>query len=327
NASGPEQAWQWGRFFFGMIPAAGLGAPLNILAVLGLAWLVARRPRDAAGLLGGPAVIFLSYAATHRSMPRWYETVTPLVALGAGLGTALTGRAVARTIGRPRLGNAAAIGLLACSLGLPVAMAVHYDWILRQPGSRRLATTWIARHIPPGAHIVLTQWRWASPDVPEDKYRVTWLVTGSPERLYAGLRLKALLDGPLGRGLQTLAPHGFARLRQRQEAFLAAGQRLEDLLPALPGDAEWAVVNEQELSRAAANAPGPFEPVAGHRYEAFGPLLQRWYRALLDGLYKQATRTWVFKPSPLEEHPWGIEPYGSPTLVIFRLAPTRTAVP
>ncbi|MCX7599655.1 MAG: hypothetical protein N2512_12430, partial [Armatimonadetes bacterium] len=39
NASGPEQAWQWGRFFFGMIPAAGLGAPLNILAVLGLAWL------------------------------------------------------------------------------------------------------------------------------------------------------------------------------------------------------------------------------------------------------------------------------------------------
>lgn len=327
NASGPEAAWQVGRFFFGMTPVAGLGAPLNIFAIFGLAWLAARRLKDAAVLLSGPTVLFLSYVATHRFMPRWYETVMPFVCLGVALGAAATGRALGRIVARPRLCAWAAAAVLATCLIRPTAMAVHYDWILRQPGTRRQATAWIADHIPPGAHVVLTQWRWASPDVPEDKYQVTWLVAGSPERLYTGLRLKTFLNGPWGRRLQRFAPRGFARLRQRQELFLAAGDRPSDLLPDMPGDAEWAIVNESELARAAANAPGPFEPVRGRRYEAFGPMVQRWASVLLASLRQRAEQSQVFASTPAEEHPWGPEPYGSPTLVIFRLVPARPAGP
>lgn len=322
NASGPEPAWQLGRFFFGMTPPAGLGAPLNALALLGLAWFAARRPRDALVVLSGPTLALLAYASTNRFMSRWYETVVPFVALGVGMGACAVSQVLGRAVRSGRAGAWLASVVVAGSLAPPVAQAARYDWILLQPGTRRTASGWIEQSVPAGAHVVLTQWRWASPDVPQDKYRTTWLVVGSPERLYAGLRLKALLDGPVGHWLRKLAPRGLARLRQRQEAFLTTGQRLEDLLPPLPKDAEWAVVNLRELSMAAANACGAFEPVPGVRYEAFGPLVLEWSQTLLSTLHERAEQRWVFTGSEAEEHPWGVEPYGSPTLVIFRLAPT-----
>jgi len=315
NRTGPEAAWQLGRFFFRATPAAGVGWPLNLVALGGLALLAWQRKREAAVVLAGPLLVYLSFVSTTRFVPRWYEMLVPFVALGIGLGFAWAAEALPVRRGL-------ALGLAATVLGLllvgPARLAAQYDRLLLERGSRALATEWVEQNIPPGSSVALTQWLWAGPDVPPEKYRVQWVLPGSPERLYAGLKLKWILDDDLGAALKSWRPEAYARLRERQERWLSRGTSMQDLLPDYRLQTEWVVVNADHLASAAKHTARGWAPVPGQApLPYFGPLLSRWQQQLnqyLSHNYEVAFATPALGP----RHPWGLAPYGSPQILIYR---------
>jgi hypothetical protein len=313
NHSGPDAPWQVHRFFFTMTPAAGLGWPLNLFALGGLIWLAVRRRREAAVLLLPPAVVYLSFAATTRFVPHWYEMVMPFVSLGAGLGVAWS---VEKLMGTRRAVWVGGV-LLAVMLAKPIAYEVWYDWLLLRPGSRDTMSAWVAKNIPKGGRVALTQWLWAGPDVPGSYYDVEWVLPASPERLYTGLRLKMLLDGVAGRVMKRFSPHGYEVLRQRQEGYLKMGESVSSLLPRLPVDAEWVIVNREYLRRSVEGAPRAIEPVPGKSFPAFGPILARYY-AELDRFLTRHYRVAAVAGNALDQHPWSLWPYGSPLIVLYQ---------
>ncbi len=302
NRTGPEAAWQVHRFFFGMTPVAGMGWPLNLLALGGLGWLALRRGREAAVVLSGPALVYLSFATTTRFLPRWYEMLMPFVALGVGLALARLAEAALRP---GRTASLVAGLALAAMLARPVAHEVRYDRLLLRPGSRAAVTEWVRDRVPEGGKVALTQWLWAGPDLPEQRYALEWVLPGSPERLQAGLKLRAILDGPWGRRLARCCPGTYLRLRQRQAEWLAPGESLADLVPPLPADAEWVIVNLCYQQTAAAGAPRDFQPLLRRHQQELRSLLSRDY----EPVFRAGTAA--------DEHPWGLWPYGSPEVVVY----------
>jgi 4-amino-4-deoxy-L-arabinose transferase-like glycosyltransferase len=319
NKCGPEAPWQVARFLFGMTPAAGMGWPLNLVALVGLGWLVVNKRRETAVLLAGAVLVFLSYASTTRFFERWYETLMPFVAMGVGIGVAwMAGRVLRRT-------RAAAVILgslaLAAMLAKPVAYEAWYDWILTQTGSRRVATAYLGRHIPPGSVVAQGQWAWAGPDLPAQRYKVRWMIAGSPERLYAGLRLKGLMEGRFGEKLKVISPSSYGALKAREKELLLAGEDLKALLPRIPADADWVIVNTEAARRAVESAPREFAPAPGMRYPSYQAMLRGAYNEIFRELGARQVSQLQISGGHREHHPWGTWPYGSPNLLIFQLRP------
>ncbi len=323
NASGPEAPWRLGRFLFSMTPPGGMGLPLTLAALVGFGWMVVKKRREAVILLAGAVLVWLAYAGTRRFFDRWYETLIPFMAMGAGIGVAY----VARTLlGRWRVAAlAAACVVMAAMVAKPAAFEVWYDQILTAPGTRRAATAYVADKIPEGATVVLTQYAWAGPDVPSGKYKVEWSIPGSPERTYTGLKLKAMLDGGFGQRLKRLSPSAYGKLEARERDFLASGEDLEALVPKLPENAEWAVVNTEGIARVLESSSQGLTPLPGKGSASFQALLHEGYGQMLADLHDREITEESFDPEPRARHPWGTWPYGSPRIVIYHLRPATAA--
>jgi hypothetical protein len=315
NHSGAEQAWQVRRFFC-RPEAAGVGWPLNVVALLGVIVLAVRNWRAAAVLLSGPLAMYLSFAATSRFVVRWYEPIVPWMALGAGV--ALSWPAAAAR-GWRRAATVASALVVAALVAPALVWELRYDWTLLQPSSRRLATAWVREHIPPASRVALLQWAWAGPDVPEDRYRVEWCLPASLERWWAARCLGELLDGPLGRFLQRWAPAGWQKVRARQQKFWSrplpsATPDLDLFLPPLPREADWVIVNDGFWDRVIAEAA---PSCAGVPYRAGLIQYRRELEQLLATHFCLAAR---FGQPGLRDPPQGAWPYGSPPLAIYRRA-------
>lgn len=144
------------------------GAPLLLLAALGLAWLVWRRPK-AAFLLGGIAAVMAFIVATYRA-PQSVEYLMPAyvpVALCIGCAAAWPLRAFSQDVPAekksrslsfyPLLAALCVLPILYLGLAhLPSYLLLHHD------RSARTYAEGVLLAAPPGAHI-LSNWHWYTP--------------------------------------------------------------------------------------------------------------------------------------------------------------------
>jgi hypothetical protein len=173
-----QQVWANLAHFAGTWSLAG-GA-----ALLGLAALLRTQPRRAA-LLGLPILAYLLILSCNPDggWPRYLLAVLPGWALLASEGLALCAG-----------GSAPAIGLLTAALavGPGIAQCAMQDRDMRLPDTRQLARSWVLKHVPQGATLILDEPH-ASPDLVMAREEVEELVqrtqaAGSPRaRLFRGM--------------------------------------------------------------------------------------------------------------------------------------------
>lgn len=138
----------------------GLGWVPALAGLAGAVLLLARRSWSTALVLLPAPLVFLIFMGTEqRFYGRWLLPIFPIVALLAGYAVVesvrwisrRTGSSPSRRILTPLAGALATALLLAQSL----AADVHNDAVLSRPDTRNLARTWMVRHIPAGAGVVI----------------------------------------------------------------------------------------------------------------------------------------------------------------------------
>lgn len=123
------------------------GPALEVVGLIGIVWLLARRNKMAALAASFPILYFIAAGGTIAPFIRYMLPLAPALAIGAGV---LLGDG----IDRPRWrGLALAVaGLTLVTTGL---YAVAYMNVFRQPDSRLAASAWIEQNIPEGASVLI----------------------------------------------------------------------------------------------------------------------------------------------------------------------------
>lgn len=123
------------------------GVPIAAAAAVGVVWMLAAAPANAALLLAFP-VPFLLFIANTAPASRYLNPVLPFLALFAGWALSA---AAARLRLRP-----AAFGLLIGLVAAPALVdSIRADRFFRQDDTRTLAERWIETHIPAGATVLV----------------------------------------------------------------------------------------------------------------------------------------------------------------------------
>jgi dolichyl-phosphate-mannose-protein mannosyltransferase len=211
----------------------GMGWPLYLLALAGLAWALAARGAREAVLLAF-AVPYLLVIVTWSS--RFERYALPLLPSLTLLGAVVVVRGVgwlserARLVPGPwpavALAGAATL-LLAPALGRVAA----YHRLLAQPDTRELGASWVERQVPPGTRIALEPYSLSLPvarrQLREGLESLASLQRPGPVALpperggredgYWLVRLDAYdLDGLLAEGVQYVVLSGFVYQRHRR---------------------------------------------------------------------------------------------------------------
>jgi hypothetical protein len=132
----------------------GVGWPLFVAGLIGMVWMLATRPRQAAIIFAFPIVYYFVAGRGYTVFVRYMVPIVPFLCLGAG---ALITTMYAGIERRHRtLARVVAAGLLAFCAGPTALKAVEFDRLLSRTDSRVLATDWVAQHIPSGASILMT---------------------------------------------------------------------------------------------------------------------------------------------------------------------------
>jgi len=125
----------------------GLGPALEILGLVGVVWLLARRDKRAAVLAAFPIVYFLTAGRTVAPMIRYSIPLAPALAMAAGV---VGADWLARR--RWRAVAAVVVGAAVVTTGL---YALAYMNVFRQPDSRVQASRWLVRNVPANARILV----------------------------------------------------------------------------------------------------------------------------------------------------------------------------
>ncbi|MBC7287285.1 MAG: glycosyltransferase family 39 protein [Armatimonadetes bacterium] len=311
NKTGPAPPWQMSWFWFYMKPAAGVGWPLNLFALLGIGALCFRRPRAAAIVLVPPLVVFVAFAAATVHVARWYAALAPFVALGTGVGLAAGIELIPHRLSR----IAASAAVCGATLGPLAYQAIRYDAILLGPASRREAAKWVVQRVPPGSKVALFQWAWAGPDLTASRYKPTWYMPGSLEQFTAAEWLERRLRGSLGSTLRRFAPGAYAKLARRAEQFRQGAETADRLMPDLPGE-PWAILNVTYWERMVRESGGR-GPV--REYHAAVGEYWRKLQTHLTTHYTERARFGQLR----SQHRWDEWPYGDPLIVVYERLPDR----
>jgi 4-amino-4-deoxy-L-arabinose transferase-like glycosyltransferase len=134
-------------YFFTNLLWWGMGPVLEIVALLGVVWLLTRRTKAALLAASVPIAYFVIAG----------NTVAPFIRYAIPLATALTvaaGVFCADLLGQPRWRAAGAV-LTFVTLGTTAAYAAAYMNIFRQPDSRVAAARYLRQHLPAGAKVLV----------------------------------------------------------------------------------------------------------------------------------------------------------------------------
>jgi hypothetical protein len=136
----------------------GMGVPLCVLALVGLAWLLARPGRREVIFLAFPLPYFLVIGSWSSRFERYTLPLLPFLAVLAALGlVAIAAWLTARARGQVRSAWAGpAVAVAAALLVAPeVGRIVHWHVLMARPDTRVVAGQWIEGAIPSGARIAL----------------------------------------------------------------------------------------------------------------------------------------------------------------------------
>jgi hypothetical protein len=220
----------------------GLGWGPSLAALGGAGVLLARRKIGMAlVLIPAPIAFIIFMGDQQRFFGRWLMPIFPLVAILGAYGAVELVRWLART---RRVPAAVGGGLVAILMLAQSAVAViHNDAVLSRPDTRSLTRTWMVRHVPAGAKVViepLVPGEWAS-DVGRS---LSWTPTGERWVRWPTWLTPFTADG-------TLMPDG-------QERYVLVDQYERSLQPALldryaAGGYCWIVLGSLQAGRAFAD--------------------------------------------------------------------------
>jgi dolichyl-phosphate-mannose-protein mannosyltransferase len=124
-----------------------LGPALEILGLMGVVWLLARRDRRAAVAASFPIIYYLVAGESVAPMIRYTLPLLPALAIAAGV---LGADWLARP--RWRLASACVVGITVVATGL---YALAYMNVFRQPDARLEASKWLVENVPEGARVLV----------------------------------------------------------------------------------------------------------------------------------------------------------------------------
>jgi hypothetical protein len=139
----------------------GLGWPLLLSGVIGLALYLWRAPRHGILLALFPITYYLALGSGFTVFARYILPVVPFLCLGAAFAVVLLARWLADRLGQPARMPIVAGVLAACVLAPSAWSVLQFNRILARPDSRVIASNWILAQFPEGATIN-TVGRWST---------------------------------------------------------------------------------------------------------------------------------------------------------------------
>jgi hypothetical protein len=158
NGHGPDVGLGWWVHLSSSL-RYGVGAPIVMLGIAGLAWTIYVTPRQGVCVALVPAITYLAIGAGRTAFSRYAIPLVPFVCLGAAVAIVEVGRGLARLASRPQLGPALAWTCAMLAI-VPSATSVwHFNRLLGKEDSRIAAARWIEARFPDGASIGETEHR------------------------------------------------------------------------------------------------------------------------------------------------------------------------
>jgi len=137
----------------------GVGLPVLVCGVVGLAWQCVRTPRVGIAVAIFPLVTYAAIGGGMTVFSRYAIPIVPFVCLGAAVSVVAVARSAAEAAARPQWATAIA-WLTAMVVVFPSARSVlQFDQLLSVEDSRVAAARWITAHYPDGAVIGETERR------------------------------------------------------------------------------------------------------------------------------------------------------------------------
>lgn len=165
----------------------GVGTPMLVSGVAGLAWFAWRSPRLGVALALFPAASYAAVGGGLTVFARYALAIVPFICLGAAYSAAQIARIIAARLHSPRWEPALLAALVAVIVA-PSAWSVwHFNRALSMADSRTIAADWIMQRFPSGATIGESQRRFdrlyfAAPAPGEpSRYRTFVLEHGSAD--------------------------------------------------------------------------------------------------------------------------------------------------
>ena len=131
----------------------GVGSPIVVLGIAGLAWSVYTTPRLGLCVALVPVATYLAIGGGRTAFSRYAIPLVPFICLGAAIAVVEGSRAVARAVARPQWSTACA---WACAVVViaPSALSVwQFNRLLAIDDSRVVAAKWLEQRFPAGATV------------------------------------------------------------------------------------------------------------------------------------------------------------------------------
>jgi Dolichyl-phosphate-mannose-protein mannosyltransferase len=147
----------------------GVGWPMLISALGGMAWMAVRHPGPALVLGSFPVAYYVAAGSGYNVFVRYMLPVVPFLCVFAGYFVASAASSLAQAIRlRPAL-VAAALGLAVAAP--PALNVVQFDRLLTREDSRIVAGRWLAENVPAGASMFISGNRYGHPALDFARYR------------------------------------------------------------------------------------------------------------------------------------------------------------
>ena len=129
----------------------GLGVPLLVAGIAGLAWLVAKAPRKGALMAAFPVLYYVLLGSGLTVFARYIVPLVPFLCLSAAFAVSELGRWIAERADRPRWTPAVTFGIALLVIAPSAWSLWQFDRLLARADSRLVAAEWIAQRFPGGA--------------------------------------------------------------------------------------------------------------------------------------------------------------------------------
>jgi hypothetical protein len=135
------------RYWFTNLLWWGIGPPLEILGVIGIAWLFLRRNKVAAVAAIFPIAYFIASGGVNTPFVRYAVPLMPALAITAAVFSA-------ELLRMPRMRRLAQVTVLIAVVTTGL-YAVAYMNVYRRPDSRLQASQWLIDNVPAGSHVMI----------------------------------------------------------------------------------------------------------------------------------------------------------------------------
>ena len=135
------------RYWFTNLLWWGIGPPLEILGVIGIAWLFLRRNNVAAVAAIFPIAYFIASGGVNTPYVRYAVPLVPALAITAAVLSA-------DLLRMPRMRRLAQFTVLVAMVTTGL-YAVAYMNVYRRPDSRLQASQWLIDNVPAGSHVMI----------------------------------------------------------------------------------------------------------------------------------------------------------------------------